>query len=115
MPTFRPIIRSSIPFLQKLKGLVRYPTVMLVILAAVLAVMLVQVLPVFSDVYTSMTGSVEGSSYHYIRLAYGLCWAALCVMLALALFRWCARSCGGRPGAGAERSTYWRSSPLQRA
>ena len=69
---------------QKLKGLVRYPTVMLVIIVAVLAVMLIRVLPVFSDVYTSMTGSVEGSSYHYIRLAYGLCWVALCVMLVLA-------------------------------
>ncbi|WP_434309843.1 type II secretion system F family protein [Hominifimenecus sp. rT4P-3] len=70
---------------QKLKGLVRYPTVMLIIIVAVLAVMLTQVLPVFSDVYTSMAGGIANSSYRYIRLAYILCDVALGVMLALAV------------------------------
>lgn len=70
---------------QKLKGLVRYPTAMLVIIVAVLAVMLTKVLPVFSDVYTSMTGSISGSSYGYVRAAYVLCDVALGVMLVLAV------------------------------
>ena len=70
---------------QKLKGLVRYPTAMLVIIVAVLAVMLTKVLPVFSDVYTSMTGGVEGSSFGYINAAYTLCYVALGVMAFLAV------------------------------
>lgn len=70
---------------QKLKGLVRYPTAMLVIIVAVLAVMLTKVLPVFSDVYTSMTGSISGSSYGYVRAAYVLCDVALGVMAVLAV------------------------------
>lgn len=68
---------------QRLKGLVRYPTAMLIIIVAVLMVMLTKVLPVFSDVYTSMTGGIGNA--HYIRLAYTLCHVALGVMLALAV------------------------------
>ncbi len=70
---------------RRLQGVVRYPAVMLAVIAAVLAVMLAKVLPVFSDVYESMTGSLAASSYRYIHLAYGLCWAALIAMLLLAL------------------------------
>lgn len=70
---------------QQLWSVVRYPAIMLMVILAVLAVMLSRVLPVFSGVYESLTGSLFSSAYRYIEIAYGLCWAALGVMLALAV------------------------------
>lgn len=70
---------------QQLWSVVRYPAVMLVVILAVLAVMLTKVLPVFSGVYESLTGSLFSSAYRYIEVAYGFCWAALGVMLVLAV------------------------------
>ena len=61
-----------------------YPAAMLVLIIAVLAVMLVMVLPAFTDVYDNLTGSLAASSYSYVRLAYGFCWFALILMLVLA-------------------------------
>ncbi len=69
---------------EKIRNAVTYPAAMLVLIVAVLAVMLTMVLPAFTDVYDSLTGSLAASSYRYIRLAYGFCWAALIVMVVLA-------------------------------
>ncbi len=69
---------------EKLKSSVTYPAVMLLLIVAVLAVLLTMVLPAFTGVYNSMTGSLAASSYGYIRWAYGFCWVALVLMLALA-------------------------------
>ena len=69
---------------EKLKNAVTYPAAMLVLIVAVLAAMLTMVLPSFTDVYNSLTGSLASSSYSYIRWAYGFCWAALIVMGLLA-------------------------------
>ena len=73
---------------EKLKNAVTYPAAMLVLIIAVLVVMLWMVLPALADVYNNLTGSLSSSSYRYITWAYGFCWAALIVMviLALALF-----------------------------
>ena len=70
---------------EKLRSAVTYPSVMLVMIVAVLALMLALVLPAFTQVYERLTGSLAASSYRYISWAYGFCWAALGVMLALAL------------------------------
>lgn len=70
---------------DKLRSAVIYPVVMLVIIIAVLAVMLTMVLPSFLGVYDNLTGSLTDSSYGYVHWAYGLCWAALAIMVALAL------------------------------
>ena len=69
---------------EKLHNAVTYPAAMLVLIIAVLAVMLVMVLPAFTDVYDNLTGSLAASSYSYVRLAYGFCWFALILMLLLA-------------------------------
>ncbi len=68
---------------DKLRNAIVYPTVMLVMIIAVLAVMLTMVLPAFLGVYDNLTGSLTDSSYGYVRWAYGICWAALVVMLVL--------------------------------
>ena len=70
---------------DKLRGAVIYPASMLVLIIAVEAVMIAKILPAFTDVYDSLTGSLAASNYHYIRWSYGLCWAALAVMIVLVL------------------------------
>ena len=69
----------------KLRNAVLYPVAMLGIIIIVLIVMLAMVLPAFTDVYDSLTGSLTASAYGYVRWAYALCWAALAVMAALAV------------------------------
>lgn len=69
---------------EKLKNAVTYPAAMLVLIIAVLAMMLVMVLPAFTDVYNNLTGSLAASSYSYVRWSYALCWIALAAMVLLA-------------------------------
>ena len=70
---------------EKLKNAVTYPAAMIVLIIAVLALLLFMVLPVFSDVYDNLTGSLASSSFSYIRVAYIICWAALILMGLLAV------------------------------
>lgn len=82
---------------DKLRNAIVYPAAMLIIIIAVLAVMLTMVLPAFLGVYRNLTGSLTDSSYGYVQWAYGLCWAALVVMvvlvvvLAVGFFLWNSR------------------------
>ncbi len=69
---------------EKLKNAVTYPAAMLVLIIAVLLVMLTMVLPSFTDVYNSLTGSLAASAYRYITWAYAFCWIALVVMIVIA-------------------------------
>lgn len=69
---------------EKLKSAVTYPAAMLVLIIAVLAAMLVMVLPAFTGVYDKLTGSLGASAYAYVRWAYAFCWIALAVMVLLA-------------------------------
>ena len=69
---------------EKLRNAVTYPAAMLVLIIAVLAVMLIMVLPSFTDVYNNLTGSLSASSYSYVRWAYVFCWLALIIMVVLA-------------------------------
>lgn len=68
---------------QKLKNAVTYPVSMLALTIALLTVMLLVVLPTFSSVYNTLTGSLTASSYGYIRWATVFCAVALVVMIAL--------------------------------
>lgn len=68
---------------EKLKSAVRYPAAMLILIIAVLEIMLLIVLPAFTDVYTNLTGGLAASSYRYVQIAYGVCWVALIVLLIL--------------------------------
>lgn len=70
---------------EKVKSAIVYPSAMLIMIIVVLAVMLAMVLPAFTRVYNSLTGSLAASSYSYVSWAYGLCWVALVVMVILAL------------------------------
>ncbi len=69
---------------EKIRSAVTYPAVMLVLIIVVLTVMLVKVLPAFTGVYDSLTGSLTASTYSYIRWAYAFCWIALAMMIVLA-------------------------------
>ena len=69
---------------DKLRNAVTYPAAMLVLIIAVLSVMLILVLPAFTDVYESLTGSLAASSYRYVYWAYAFCWIALAAMILLA-------------------------------
>ena len=69
---------------EKLHNAVTYPAAMLVLLIAVLSVMLIMVLPAFTDVYNTLTGSLAASSYRYVYWAYAFCWIALAAMVLLA-------------------------------
>ena len=70
---------------DKLHNAVIYPAAMMVLIIAVLAVMLSMVLPSFTEVYDTLTGSLAASSYRYVQWAYAFCWIALAVMILLAL------------------------------
>ena len=70
---------------DKLKNAVTYPAAMLVLILAVLFAMLTMVLPAFTQVYNSLTGSLGASAYRYITWAYAFCWIALVVMALLAV------------------------------
>ena len=69
---------------EKVKSALVYPSTMLIMIIVVLIVMLAMVLPAFTRVYNSLTGSLAPSSYSYVSWAYGLCWVALVVMVILA-------------------------------
>ena len=70
---------------EKLHNAVTYPAAMLGLIIAVLLVLLVMVLPAFTDVYNKLTGSLSASSYSYVRWAYVFCYIALAVMIVIAL------------------------------
>ena len=69
---------------DKIRNAVTYPAAMLVLIIAVLIVMLVMVLPSFTGVYDTLTGSLAASSYRYVIWAYAFCWIALVIMVLLA-------------------------------
>ncbi len=74
---------------EKLRNAVIYPAVMLVLVIAVLTVLLTLVLPAFTDVYNTLTGSLAASNYRYVYLAYVFCWIALIAMIILAVLLIC--------------------------
>lgn len=68
----------------RLKSAVLYPMVLLLLMAAILAVLLARVMPVFTGVYASLSGDLTASSYRYIAVGYVAGGAALAVTAVLA-------------------------------
>lgn len=65
---------------EKITSTIVYPLAMIVLIIIVLFLMLKLVLPAFSDVYETLTGSLSQSSYSYINYAFLFCRIALIVM-----------------------------------
>jgi len=70
---------------DQIRSAIIYPATMIGLIIAVLAVLRLMVLPVFSGVYENLTGSLSASSYNYINLAYTFCNIALIVMIVIAV------------------------------
>ena len=70
---------------KKLRSAVVYPTVMLVLMTAVMLFLVFEVLPVFSGVYAQLAGDLTGSSVGYMSAAKGVAWAVLAITLVLAV------------------------------
>ena len=68
---------------EKLKNAITYPSVMIVLIIMLLAVMIKMVLPSFTSVYERLTGSIAASAYGYVRWAYVFCWVALIVLIVI--------------------------------
>ena len=76
---------------DKLRSSMGYPAALLVIMAVVLAFTVLFILPMFSDVYLSMAGSLASSSLVSVGLSSAIGWVALvvtavCAVVALALW-----------------------------
>ena len=71
---------------RKMKSAVSYPLILLVLTAAILVLLLVRVLPVFTNVYRSMAGGLTASTYTYLRIAYVVGVVALIITIVFALF-----------------------------
>lgn len=72
---------------NKLKNAVIYPAVFLMIMAIIMILMVVKVLPVFTDVYANLSGDLTVSSYSYVNTAYivGYCVLGITLLLVLIL------------------------------
>ena len=84
----------------KIRSAVGYPAALLCIMSVILAFTVVVILPVFEDVYLSISGSLTGGSSSAVGLSIAIGWVALgvtliCAIVAVALSIAC-RSEGGR-------------------
>lgn len=71
---------------RKLRAAVTYPVVLLILTAAILVLLLVRVLPVFTNVYRSLAGGLTTSAYTYLTVAYIIGIVALVVALGFMIF-----------------------------
>ena len=65
---------------EKIRSVIMYPLAMIIMIMVVLYIMIKAVLPSFSDVYETLTGSISASSYDYISYAYSFCRVAMVLM-----------------------------------
>lgn len=71
---------------RKLRAAVTYPIVLLALAAAILVLLLVRVLPVFTSVYRSLAGGLTDSAYAYLTAAYVIGIIALAASLVFMIF-----------------------------
>ena len=69
----------------KLRSSVGYPAALLVIMSVILAFTVIVILPVFSDVYSNMAGSLAGASFLSVGVSTTIGWVALIVMVVCAV------------------------------
>ena len=65
----------------KLRSSVGYPAALLCIMSIILAFTVVVILPVFSDVYNNMAGSLAAGSFSSVAISTTIGWIALIIML----------------------------------
>ncbi|MBR3227673.1 MAG: type II secretion system F family protein [Erysipelotrichaceae bacterium] len=66
-----------------LRSALIYPSAMIIMIIAVLFIMLKMVLPVFMDVYESMSGDLSSGTFPYVRTSHTLCLVLLIVMIVI--------------------------------
>ena len=71
---------------RKMRSAVNYPMVLLILAAAILVLLLVRVLPVFTNVYRSLAGGMTTTAYIYLRIAYVVGTIALVLAILLGVF-----------------------------
>ncbi len=71
---------------RKMKSAVNYPMILLILTAAILILLLVRVLPVFTNVYRSLAGGLTTSAYIYLRVAYVVGTVALVLAILFGIF-----------------------------
>ena len=69
-----------------MKSAVNYPMILLILTAAILVLLLVRVLPVFTNVYRSLAGGLTTSAYLYLRIAYVVGTVALVLAIVFGIF-----------------------------
>lgn len=69
----------------KLRSSVGYPAALLCIMSVILAFTVVVILPVFSDVYNNMAGSLATGSFSSVSISITIGWVALVVMVICAI------------------------------
>ena len=69
----------------KLRSSVGYPAALLCIMSVILAFTVTIILPVFSDVYNNMAGSLAGGSFFSVGLSTTIGWIALVIMVVCAI------------------------------
>ena len=69
----------------KLRSSVGYPAALLVIMTVILAFTVIVILPVFSDVYNNMAGSLSTGSFSSVSISMGIGWVALIIMAVCAV------------------------------
>jgi len=69
----------------KLRSSVGYPAALLIIMSIILAFTVVVILPVFSDVYSNMAGSLAAGSFTSVGVSVTIGWVALIVMIVCAV------------------------------
>ena len=70
---------------EKMRSSVGYPAALLVIMSVILGFTVAFILPVFSDVYQNMAGSLAGRSFFSVNLSAIIGWVALTIMLVCAV------------------------------
>ncbi len=69
----------------KLRSSVGYPAALLCIMSVILAFTVVIILPVFSDVYNNMAGSLAAGSFSSVSISMIIGWVALIIMVVCAV------------------------------
>ncbi len=69
----------------KLRSSVGYPAALLVIMTIILAFTVAVILPVFSDVYANMAGSLASGSFSSVAISMTIGWVALIIMVVCAV------------------------------
>lgn len=65
---------------KTLRGAIRYPISLLLMIIVLLIIMLVMVFPAFRQVYNNLSGDLAASSYKYINTAFIVCEVLLVIM-----------------------------------